>query len=621
MRNLASKIATIVSVCGILWHFYVLGVRATAPGILRPVHILFVTTLAVLLFPKPGAGKTKSLFAALDGVLLAFIVGSTAYIIYDQVAWSFRAGMSPTRLDVIFSLATTIAILEFTRRLFGMPLVVLSVTLMAYAALGWYAPGIFKILPYSFERIMGQVYSVDNGIFGLLTGVSATYVLPFLFLGRIMQNSGTGQYFMDLANKMTGRSRGGPAKIAVVSSALFGTISGAGAANVVATGTFTIPLMVRTGYKPSFAAAVESVASTGGQIMPPIMCSAAFLASELTGIPYGTIARAALIPAVLYFTALYAAVDLEAGRLKLAAVALDDLPSWKSLLSRCHLLLPLATIVYMLMIRNTSPLRAGMAAIVTAMIVSWLRRDTRMTPSKLLSSMCEASRDIVPIGVAFAAAGIVVGMLTLTGLGVKLTSLVMSVARGALFLGLLTTMVVTILLGMGLPVAASYVIAASICAPALTEMGVPTLAAHLFVLHFASLSAITPPVALAAYAAAGMARENPLRVAVTACRIGLVAFVVPYMFVYGQGLLCMSGAWLAIRTGLTASLGALAVALGSEGWWKRPMSPLARALLLLGGFLMIETRPLTDGAGLALMALGLAVHRFGAKSGDLPPMS
>ncbi|MHB8916703.1 MAG: TRAP transporter permease [Desulfocucumaceae bacterium] len=607
--SLALKAAKLVAVVGLLWHLYVLTIQPTSPGILRPVHILFLVIMAALTLSRPGRDRLGRLYQGIDWVLAGMVIASTIYIIYDQVDWSFRSGLTPTTLDLIFSAATTLAILELTRRLFGWPLVVLNLTFICYAALGWYAPSIFKIFPFGYERILGQIYSVENGVFGMMTGVSATYILPFMLLGRVMQASGTGGLFIDLANSLTGKSRGGPAKVAVVSSALFGTISGAGAANVVATGTFTIPLMKDAGYPGRFAAAVEAVASTGGQIMPPIMASAAFLAAELTGIPYGTIALAAIIPAILYYLALYAAIDLEAGKLGLATIAPEKIPSLKNLfLRQGYLLLPLFTIIFMLMVQNASPLRAAMVAIVVGIVVSWLRPESRVNLPKLIEAMYGAAKDLFPIGIAFAAAGIVVGMINLTGLGIKLTSLLMSFTQGQVVLALLMTMVVTIILGMGLPVAASYIIAASVCAPALIKMGVPTLPAHLFILHFASLSAITPPVALCAYAAAGIAKENPLKVGLTACRIGLVAFIVPYMFVMGPGLLLQSGAWLAVRTGITAVIGTLSVVVAAEGWWRKTVSWPCRALFLAGGVLLIEPHVLTDLIGVALMAAGFALH-------------
>lgn len=606
--------ATAISVVGVGYHLYVLGISPMSPGIFRPIHVLFLTLLAVVAFPVRKSGRAGVFWLVFDLACAALVLASTAFIIYDQTGWAWRAGMMPNNTDIIFGTATVATVLVMTQRVFGWPLVVLALVFIGYAMFGSYAPGTLKIVPYSFARVIGQLYSVDNGVFGLLIGVSATYILPFVVLGSVLAASGAGELFMDLAKALTGRSRGGPAKIAVVSSALFGTISGSGAANVVATGTFTIPLMMKTGYEPHFAAAVEAVASTGGQIMPPIMASAAFLMAEILGISYGRVALAAAIPALLYFLGVYVGVDLEAGRLGLRTLTTEEMPNVKTLvLTKGYLLLPLVAVVYMLVVANASPIRAGLTSLVVAFVVSWFGHDTRLTPSRLIRALAQAAKEMVPIGMACAAAGIVVGMLGLTGLGVKVTEIVISLSKGQILPALALTMLVALILGMGLPTAASYIIAASVCAPALVKMGIEPLAAHLFVFYFACMCAITPPVALAAYAAAGIAKENPLKVGLTSVRLGLVAFIVPYMFIYGPALLMDAPLLAVIRVTLTSVIGVVAIGLALEGWLTKPIALVFRALFLLGGLLLIETRVATDVTGLAMLAMAWIGHRQSVK--------
>ena len=606
-------VSRVVAVVGIGWFIYSLCFTATAPSILRPVFVFFIGLLGVLLGPRPGKTKaTRTIILIIDLLFLAAVAASTIFIIVDQEAWIMRTAYGHNTPDVVFSVITTIMVLELTRRTIGWPLVILAVVSMLYAYFGGYFPGTFRIFSYDWFTIFGQLYGTGDGLFGMMVGICSTYILPFVFLGAVMEMSGTGNYFIRLATFFTGRSRGGPGKVAVISSALFGTISGAGAANVVATGTFTIPLMKRTGYTPRFACAVESVASIGGQIMPPIMASAAFLAADLMGIPYGELIIYAVIPAILYYLSLYFTLDLEAGRLRMRPVPSSERESGRALLREFYLLLPLLIIIFDLCILGHSPLRAAVLALLGGFLITELNKETRLADIPFLKRVCEAAyaacKTLMPIGGAFVCASIVVAMLNLTGLGIKLSSLILSAAQDRLLIALVLTMVITVILGMGLPVAASYVIAASVCATSLVEMGVPLVAAHMFILHFASLSGITPPVALAAYTAAGIGEEKPLGVACTACRIGLCAFFVPYCFVFGPELLLLEGYGAALMALIPALCGCFAVVVGAIGWMTYPMIWPLRIACLIGGMCMMIVGTSTDIIGICLIIVSLVIH-------------
>lgn len=612
--SVKEKITKVIAFVGIIWFFYALCFSAIAPSVIRPIFVLFIVVMGLLLAPKPGKSEiVHRVFWVVDSLFAVGVLASTIFIVFiDQKDWIMRAAYGHNTIDVVFSVITAVAILELTRRTIGPPLAVLALLAMGYAYFGEHLPGSFKIFPYSLSEIFGSIYSVSDGLFGYMVGICATYILPFIFLGAVMGMSGTGNYFIRVANYFTGGSRGGPGKVAVISSALFGTISGAGAANVVATGTFTIPLMKRTGYEGKFACAVESVASIGGQIMPPVMASAAFLAAELMGIPYGKLIVYAIVPAVLYYLSLYIVLDLEAGRLRMRSVPSEEREEGRKLLRDCYLLLPLIVIVGDLCILGHSPLRAAGYAVIAGLLVTEINRETRMGPKDFIIGVVNAAysacKTLMPIGGAFICASIVVGMLNLTGLGVKLSSLILKFAGDHLLLALLLTMVITILLGMGLPVAASYVIAASVCATSLVEMGVPLVAAHMFILHFASLSGITPPVALCAFSAAGIGNEKPLSVACTACRIGLVAFFVPFAFVYGTDLLLLNGWGAGILAAIPAIIGCVAIVVFVIGWLTYPVNWLLRLAYLVGGICMIAVGVVTDAVGLVLIIAATVVH-------------
>jgi TRAP transporter 4TM/12TM fusion protein len=478
---------------------------------------------------------------------------------------------------------------------------------------GDYLPGMLWHKGYSPSKLISYLFS-GTSIYGLPIAISATYIYLFILFGNILQVSGGGKVFIDIAWSIAGWARGGPAKMSIISSSLFGTVSGGAATNVVVDGYLTIPLMKSVGYGARFSAAVEAVTSTGGQIVPPVMGSGAFLMAEFLGRPYIEIAVAAIIPAILYYISVYVMIDLEAIKRKLKGKPKEQLPVFMSvLLGGWHLLMPIPILIGCLAVFGMSPIRAALWAIGFGIILSWLKSISRIGLKKLLNALEDSAKGMIEIAVTCAMAGIIIGMLTLTGLGLKFASLLLAMSGGNLIVGLLLCMVTTIILGMGMPTVAAYVVAAAVIAPGLEALGAPKLSAHMFVFYFACLSALTPPVALAAYAAAAIARTNTFEVALNACRLVIAGFIIPYAFVYSPGLLMQGSISTVALNTLTALVGVVGLAMAIQGWALRKMSLPAR--LLVGGFslLSIDPNPTTDlvgVCGVAIMIAGQFLNRM-----------
>lgn len=615
-----------IAVGGSIFHLYVLGVRPVPDSVLRPIHLWMLLVISALLYGfgrKKGkvsvAGPWVYVGLAFDLVAVGVITASTIYIIVDNFDWQMRAGLVPTRLDFIFGVATLVMLLEMTRRVCGSPMAIVGLAFFLLPFYGRMLPGEFGLMSYSFSRVISQLYSPE-GVFGMLTGISATYIFPFSLLGAALDVSGTGEFFIKFANALTGRAKGGPAKIAVISSGLFGSISGSAAANVVATGTFTIPLMVRTGYSKLFASAVEAVASTGGQIMPPVMAAGAFLMAQFLGVPYVEVMKAAVLPAVLYYFAVYLAVDAEASRLGLSGLSGEEMPRLREVLrSEAYLLVPVAIVIYSMVVLKLSPMQGGLYGLVAAYLIMQVSPKTRLNLKAIVRSLQNGAEGFVAVGLSCAVAGIVIGGLTLTGLGVRLSAAIVNLGRGQLVPVLIMTMLGTLILSMGLPTSGAYVIAASVCVPALTQLGVNTMAAHLFVFYFATINAITPPVALAAIAASGISGESSFKIGITACNLGLVAFIVPFMFVYGNELMLMGTPAAVLRSVATASIGVYCLVLATRGYFRGQIGWPARVLFLVAALGFIDTQLITDAIAVctAALAAGLELARRRARGGAL----
>ncbi|NNJ67380.1 MAG: TRAP transporter fused permease subunit, partial [Boseongicola sp.] len=501
------------------------------------------------------------------------------------------------------AVAGTALIMELTRRVAGLALIIIAGIFLVYVFTGHLMPGFLNSPQIDWARFFSQVYT-DAGILGPTTAVSSTYIILFIIFAAFLQASKVGDYFVNFAFAAAGRARGGPAKVAIFASGLMGMINGTSAGNVVATGSLTIPLMKKVGYHRKTAGAVEAAASTGGQIMPPIMGAGAFIMAEITGIPYTEIAVAAIIPAVLYFVSVYFMVDFEAAKLGMRGMREDELPKFNKMVRQVYLFLPIIILIYALF-AGYSVIRAGTLATIAAAVVSWLT-PFRMGPRSILKAFELAGVMSIQIIAVCACAGIIVGVISLTGVGARFSSLLLGIAENSQLLALFFAMCISILLGMGMPTTAAYAVAASVVAPGLVQLGIPLLTAHFFVFYFAVLSAITPPVALASYAAAGISGANPMETSVASFKIGIAAFIVPFMFFY-NGAILMDGSWIdVIRAGITAVFGVYLLSSGVQGWFMGGLTAwFIRAALLLAALCMIAGGLVTD-----LVGIGITVATF-----------
>ena len=550
-------------------------------------------------------------FRASDIVLAVCGIAVAAYLIpiYGTAARN-SVGTPFVPIGVAFSATAGAAlILELTRRVAGLALVIITGIFLVYTFTAHLLPGILKVdQPYTWQRFFGHVYS-DAGILGPTTAVSSTYIILFIIFAAFLQASKVGDYFVNFAFAAAGRARGGPAKVAIFASGLMGMINGTSAGNVVATGSLTIPLMKKVGYHKNTAGAVEAAASTGGQIMPPIMGAGAFIMAEITGIPYTEIAVAAIIPAVLYFVSVYFMVDFEAAKLGMRGMREDELPKFNKMVRQIYLFIPIIILIYALFV-GYSVIRAGTLATVAAAVVSWLT-PFRMGPRSVVKAFELAGIMSIQIIAVCACAGIIVGVISLTGVGARFSALLLGIAENSQLLALFFAMCISILLGMGMPTTAAYAVAASVVAPGLVQLGIPQLTAHFFVFYFAVLSAITPPVALASYAAAGISGANPMETSVSSFKIGIAAFIVPFMFFY-NGAILMDGSWFdVIRAGATAVVGVFLLSGGVQGWfvgarsaWFVRLAQIAAALFLIAGGLM------TDVIGAAIAVAAYLVQKL-----------
>ncbi|MBP7094818.1 MAG: TRAP transporter permease [Spirochaetia bacterium] len=594
----------------------------------RSIHLSFGLALIFLLYPASKKWPRSSIHP-LDWALSALGALTPMYIIGTYSELVKRAGM-PTPLDIVVGVVGILLVLEAARRVVGVPIVAIAGLFIVYAFLGPWIPGRLGHRGADFETLVGHLFFTTEGIFGIPLGVSSTFIFLFILFGAYLEKTGLGQYFIDLSNALAGRSMGGPAKVAVLSSGLMGMVSGSSVANVVGTGSFTIPMMKKLGYKPEFAGAVEATASTGGQLMPPIMGAAAFLMAEFTEIPYARIIGAAVIPALLYYFGVWAGVHLEAKRLGLRGMTKEELPKLKDLWQKAYLVIPLGAIVWLL-VTGYTPMRAALVAIVlsiaTALLASGanllLKRPVEFKPVDIVKGLEAGGRGVLGVLAATACAGIIIGVVTQTGLGLKLGSSLVALADGKLFLTLVFTMVTSIILGMGVPTTANYVITSTIAAPAIIiilrqvypELGpyapMIVLPAHMFAFYFGIIADVTPPVALAAFAGAGIAKGNPMKTGVNATRLAIAAFLVPYIFVYNpQMLLFNVNAFDIIWIILTSSIGIVAVSGGVMGFIRRDMRLWERPLWIVGGVLMVTPGFLTDGIGAGMIVVAYLIQRF-----------
>ncbi|EMT52177.1 TRAP transporter permease [Brevibacillus borstelensis] len=601
-------LVSVIAICFALYHLYAAYAIPFVTLKHRSLHVAVVLCLIYLLYPGWKKASRKKL-SLLDVVLALASLGTAGYIFIYYLDIVNRGGI-PSTLDVTFATITCLLVLEASRRVAGWELTAMASIFVAYAYLGPYLPGDFAHRGYTFSDIFNYMYVTTEGIFGDATAVSASFIILFIIFGAFLSKSGMGTLFNDLSLALAGSSKGGPAKVGVIASAVHGSINGSAVASVVTTGSFTIPMMKRVGYKPDFAAGVEATAAVGGQILPPIMGAAAFIMAETLGVPYITIAVAALIPAIMYYFGLLVQVHLRADRDNLQGLTKEELPKVKDVLKeRGHLLLPLILLVVLLMMGYT-PTLVAVATIIATIVIAALRPSSRMGFRDVLQALETGVRDTLGVAAACAAVGITVGVFSLTGLGLKLANIILMMGSGSLFMTLLFTMIASIILGLGLPSIPCYIITATMAAPALSTFGVDPLAAHLFVFYFGAIANLTPPIALAAFAGAGIAGSDPQRTGWISCKLALAGFIVPFIFIYKPGLLILESSVADIAfAALATLLAVLALAAATEGFLFAKMNWIFRLALIAAGILLIFPEAILMGSGLGIM-IAISVLQF-----------
>ena len=606
-NTIVKQIIFVLAVLMSLFHVVTAGIGALPAMEQRSVHLGF--TLILILLQNVLSADSKKWEKALSiGLSVCVFVIS----VYTYLSWktiTLRVA-TPTDIDMVFGAIMLLSLLYATKKKLGWPLPIICIVMLLYGLLGQYMPGPLRHRGYSLFRIIPQMYMSTEGIYGSVLGISATYIFLFILFGAMMEYSGAAKFFIDLSASLVGRKRGGVAKVAIVASGLFGMVSGSATANVVAIGPVTTPGMIKTGYSNRFSGAVVAVAGTGGQFMPPIMGAAAFIIAETLAIPYISVAKAAFIPAVLYYAMLWIAVDIRTTKENIGVLAEEDIPNFKKVISEgFYLAFPFLLLIFCMVALQWSPIRAGFFALIATVVTSWFKKATRMDLKMIADSFYKGAMDAIPVAVVCSAAGILIGMLSLTGLGMKFSSLLIALSMGNQIVLLVLTAIAGLILGMGMPATPVYIILAVLVAPSLVEMGIPALAAHLFVYYFGILSAITPPVAMASFAAASLVKDDPFKLGFTAWRLGLAGYVLPFMFIFNRELLFEGDILMVVKCAVTASIGIYALAASLEGFLKKKLPVAMRIGLFAASLLLIDSGLLTDVVGFVIVVF--AVWRYG----------
>lgn len=622
-------ITVFISVIFVLFQLYATLSGAITAQVLRATHLAFVQLLAFLLFP-PTKNSPRNTLPWYDIVLGLIGMACWLYIVVNFDSLVRRSGNN-TPLDVAVGIVGSLVLFESCRRIVGLPIMIIAGSFIVFAFAGKYLPGFLHHRGYSLQRVVCHLFYNTEGIMGTPIGACSTFIFLFILFGALLEKTGIGHFFIDVCNALAGGASGGPAKVAVLSSALLGTVSGSSVSNTVGSGSFTIPMMKRLGYKGEFAGAVEAAASTGGQIMPPIMGAAAFLMAESLGLPYITIVKAAIVPAILYFTGIFITVHLEAKKLGLKGLPKDQLPRFMPLLLRKgYMILPLVVIIYFLCAGKTAVFAALMGIIACVLVgfgvsVSDLAhgRKPSFGGKDIVEIMCTAARNIISVAIACGMAGIIIGIVTLTGLGLRLGNGLVMLAHGKLLLTLVFTMVASIILGMGAPTTANYLITSTITAGAIISLGIEPLAAHMFAFYFGIIADVTPPVALAAIAGAAIAKAKPMKTALNATKLAIGAFIIPYMFVYNSKMLMINASALSVvMIIITAILGMFGISVALEGYGFNntgffynsrkdkatiiAFDAVERLLFAIAGLLCVIPETKTDIIGVSLLAVLIA---------------
>ncbi len=621
LRNISNKpVALLVfslSVAYSLFHLYI--TYNPMPELLqRSAHVAIGLCLIFFLYPARQS-TSRSRVTLVDWLLVLASAASFGYLALEYQAIVTTRGGIPNTLDIAFSILTVVLVVEGTRRIMGWMLPILALVFLLYPFISHFDFMPDRLLTRAFDLgdIFGQMYLKTEGLYSTAIGASVTFIFLFILFGAFLAKSGMGQLFNDLAMALAGHKQGGPAKVAVISSGFMGSINGTAVANVVGTGAFTIPLMKKIGYNKDFAGAVEASASVGGQILPPIMGASAFIMAETTGVSYGSIALAALLPALLYYLGVIAQVHFCAGRENLKGIPKADLPRVMEVLKeRGHLLIPIVALV-VLLFKSVPVSFAALYTIIITIVVSSLRKSTRMSIADIFDAMADGARQSLAVMIACAVVGIIIGVVSLTSFGSVMTSSIMSIGAGSLFLTLIFTMLASMILGMGLPSIPAYIITATMAAPALANFDVPVLVAHMFVFYFGLFANITPPVALAAFAGAGISGGDPMRTGFISLRLALAGFIVPFLFVYNPAMMMIDTTglpmnarefplppvWDIISISFTSIVGIIALGAAVEGYLKSNLSPWVRIILAAGALMMIIPETYTDIGGIIVVGL------------------
>ena len=595
------------------------------PQVHRASFVGLIMLFVFLLYPINKNKNRKTNHIPWYDAIFA-IIGVACFFYY---AFNFetiaRAQMTFTTIDLVVAVIGITILFIACKRVVGLPLVIVVLVFLAYTWFGRFIPGQFGHAGFRFERVFTFLFYTTEGVIGIPTQVASTFIFVFMLFGAFMAKTGIGQFFIDISNAIAGKATGGPAKMAVIVSALGATISGSSVANVVASGSFTIPMMKRMGYNKNFAGAVEASASTGGQIVPPILGASAFLMAEITGIPYSQIALAALIPSILYFVTIFVAVHFEAKKKRLLGLPPEEIPkAWPIILQKGQLCLAIIAIVVFLSIGFT-PTRSALYAILVAIAVSMIRKDTRLNLTRFLEVLESGARNSIIVAVACATAGIIIGVVTMTGLGMAFVSSMLSLTYAItndairMLVVLILCMFASLILGLGIPTTAKYVIMATVTAPILYMMGIPLLAAHMFVFYFGVDADITPPVALASYAAAGIAKGDPMKTSVIAVRLGIAAYLIPFFFVFNPQMLFIDATALGVvQLFITGVVGVVCIAAGLSGYLLRPMMRFERLLAIAAGLALVDGGLLTDVIGVAVLVALVLFQKFFSKDIGIP---
>ncbi|WP_331477805.1 TRAP transporter permease [Butyrivibrio fibrisolvens] len=604
-------VVTVVLALFSLWCIYVTLFATFLEEIRLTSFMALIVLMGFLIYPHKK-GLTRPNYIPI-GDIIFMILGTASYLYFTFNANDIiNQGTRFEWYQIIIGIVGIAALIEVTRRCVGMPILIVAALFVIYAlTLGLTNPSFAGRIKY----LVRNLFYTKGGILSTPVNVCSKYIVVFIIFGAFLERTGISSFFIQLANSIAGRFAGGPAKVAVISSALCGMVSGSSVGNTVTTGSVTIPMMKKTGYRNEFAAAVEAASSTGGQIMPPIMGAAAFLMADFIGVPYSDVIGKAVLPAILYFFGIFITVHLEAKRLRLTGIPKDQLPSFFKLIKKIYLLIPIIMLIVWVSGNYMTMQKAASLAIILSIIVGFINKDAKLTPGKILDALSSGGKSAITVGAACGVAGIISGAITMTGLANELINAIVSVAGDKLIIALVLTMLCCIVLGMGVPTTANYCIMAATTAPILIRMGVPIAAAHFFVFYFGIVADITPPVALAAYAGSAIAKSNPMKTAFTASRLAIAAFIVPYMFCLSPALLMIDTTAVEVALiSITAIIGIFALASGLEGYCFTDMNKIIRILVVIGGLLLIYPGIVTDGIGFVLVIGSLAFQYLSSRT-------